>query len=265
MSKSRPAAKRVRAEHPSQGIAVSVQIALAGLVFLAIMFYRAGTTTSVGSGSGTGITSSGKPLASCGLAGQPACQIAVDWVPVTSELPGDVATDIAHDKMFLSVASHYGHLSLDLPALVHTFGAKTGSDYFLDDHWVVSVRDTTGKESLLFDFVYDRAHQRMRFSGYGVLTPTDPQYGHVFPSMQASAALADLKGARGVLPMASRAPELIFFPIAGGYIGPQATHHWSAGGESPLNPMWRIVGANGLSYFVGPNQHVYLQQDLPIA
>jgi hypothetical protein len=28
---------------------------------------------------------------------------------------------------------------------------------------------------------------------------------------------------------------------------------------------WRIVGANGVSYFVGRDQHAYVQQDLPIA
>lgn len=60
-------------------------------------------------------------------------------------------------------------------------------------------------------------------------------------------------------------PELIFFPLADSFLGPQAPHQWLAGGESPLDPMWRIVGADGVSYFVGRDQHAYVQQDLPIA
>ena len=59
-------------------------------------------------------------------------------------------------------------------------------------------------------------------------------------------------------------PDLVFFPLADDVTGPQATRSWTGGGDSPLDPMWRVIGADGATYFVGQDQHVYNLASLPI-
>jgi hypothetical protein len=155
---------------------------------------------------------------------------------------------------------------LDTPALVYAYGAHTGMDYYDDDHWVVSVRDATGMRCGLFDFVYDRSHQRMRFSSYGVLTPEDPHARQAFPYITSPLALSLLQSQRklGLRPGAQA--ELIFFPIDPSFpVLTSPVHKWAGGGNSAMNPMWHLPASDGRDYFVGANLALYTQQDLPIA
>lgn len=169
--------------------------------------------------------------------------------------------------MFKAIENRHGQLALDVPMVVHPFGVQpgVGSDYFQDDHWVVAARSTTGQECGIFDFVYDRIHQRIRFATYDVLTSQDPRYGHAFPFISAATAQAQVAQQRHASIMAGAAPTLIFFPLAAGWIGPEAPHHWTGSGTSPVDPLWLIPGADGHAYFVGGNLHTYTVGDLPIA
>lgn len=169
--------------------------------------------------------------------------------------------------MFAAVERQYGPLSLDVPALVHPFGVHPGegSDYYLDDHWVVSARNAAGHECGIFDFVYDSTHQRIRFSSFAVLHPQDPRYGNAFPYVGVSNAQNALLHERNVSASGSVQPMLIFFPLAAGWMGTGAQHHWSGGGTSPMDPMWLLTGADGHYYFVGADSHVHTEEELPIA
>jgi hypothetical protein len=167
----------------------------------------------------------------------------------------------------MAMQAQFGGTVLDAPALVHAANLHTGVEYYDDDHWVASVRDGSGAERGIFDFVYDRTHQRIRMASFARLTPSDPRSRQAFPYISAASAAATLRAARGIVMDArGHQPELMFFPI-----DPQwrdlhsPKHSWSGGGDSPMDPMWHIVGADGHDYFVGVNMQVYEQQDLPFA
>jgi hypothetical protein len=160
----------------------------------------------------------------------------------------------------------FGYVGLDIPALIHSYGAHTGNSYYDDDHWVVSVRNAMGMRCGIFDFVYDRAHQRMRFSSYGVITSLNPHATIAFPYTPSPVAVTKL-GDQGRLSMKTGTqPELIFFPIDPNFPGlASPVHKWVSGGNSAMDPMWRIVGSDGQDYFVGADLIVHGQNELPIA
>jgi hypothetical protein len=160
----------------------------------------------------------------------------------------------------------FGYVAIDVPVLVHAYDAHTGNEYYDDDHWVVSVKDASGLRCGIFDFVYDRAHARMRFSSYGVITLEDVHAQQAFPYVAASVALAQLQHFRSLNAMAGTHPELIFFPIDPSF--PYLTspvHKWSGGGNSAMSPMWHITGSDGHDYFIGTDLQVYAQAQLPVA
>jgi hypothetical protein len=240
------------------GLAVAVVLGLALMVFIG----------HGGPSSGSVVYGSlNHPKGPCGNAGQAPCA-AVDpgWFPVTSPSPTVVGAAIANSRNFASMQGQFGYVGLDVPALVHAYGAHTGSSYYDDDHWVVSVRDASGMRCGIFDFVYDRAHQRMRFSSYGVITSLDPHARMAFPYTPSPVAVTKLEDQRRLSLKTGTQPELIFFPIDPNFPGlTSPLHKWTGGGNSALNPMWRIVGSDGQDYFVGADLNVHGQKDLPIA
>lgn len=178
-----------------------------------------------------------------------------------------IASTISRTGMFTSMESHYGTLQTNTPMLVHPYGpvAAGASDYFLDDHWVVAVNNAQGQECGIFDFVYDSAHNRIRFSSYSVISPRDTEfYGKPFPFTSATSAETQVHSAARVTLMSGAAPELIFFPEAWTWKTTGAPKNWTAGGTSPMDPIWLMPGADGQSYFVGTNMKVYTQQELPL-
>lgn len=257
-------------------IAVSLMLGCVTLLVLGfVLIYFLGHSGPTTAASGPGTTSSipvgfgslNHPKGWCGEAGQPACpNVGPGWFVVPSESPADVAAAIASSQNYLSMQSHFDYVALDTPVLVHAYGAHTGKDYYDDDHWVVSVRNAAGQRCGLFDFVYDRANQRARFSSYGVITPQDPHSRQAFPSMPATVAVAQLWTQRHLHIMAGTEPELIFFPIDPSfpYLN-SPVHSWAGGGNSAMLPMWHLVGSDGHDYFVGIDLQVYMQKDLPIA
>ena len=251
------------------GIGLAIMFVL-GLALMVIMGHGSSAANASGgptSGVAPGYGSLDHPKGTCGNAGQAPCP-AVDpgWFPIGAESPAAVASAISSSQTFVTLAQQYGVTSFDIPALVHTYGAHTGLDYYDDDHWVVSVRNSTGMRCGLFDFVYDRAHSRMRFSSYGVLTAMDPHARQPFPYMSSSVALSLLQSQRKLSVLAGTRPELIFFPIDPSF--PYLTspvHKWAGGGNSAMNPMWHMVGADRHDYFLGANLNIYGQPNLPIA
>jgi len=252
--------------------AIAMAIAVVfGLALLIIIGHGNTVASASGGGPSSGITagygSLNHPKGPCGNAGQADCA-AVDpgWFPVASGSPDDVARAITGGRDYVSMQGRFGYVSVDTPALVHAYNAHTGNSYYDDDHWVVSVRDASGMRCGIFDFVYDRAHQRMRFSSYGVITSLDTHARLAFPYIPSSIAIAKLQSQRGLGVLAGTQPELIFVPIDPNYpVVTSAVHKWAGGGNSAMDPMWHIVGSDGLDYFVGADLNVHVQNDLPIA
>lgn len=235
------------------------------------------STSATGAATGSGAVDSStpsldkgpanytKPHASCGLTGLPNCPTPdPGWISVTDASPTSAAAAIGQSSIFAGInAAHQGN-ALDLPVMVYPLSANTGSDYYNDEHWVVSVRDDSGVEVGIYDFVFDASSLRIRFASYAILARTDTRYGHSYPNIAASIAVADLSRVRGVNARVGVQPELVFFQLPDSWQGPLATHHWTAGGQSPIDPLWHIVGADGVDYFVGEDHNVYTRTQLPI-
>lgn len=267
VGQSRP---RTRGSKLSTCIGVTMVMAvISGLALMFIIGHTSSTASASGGGPSVapGYGSLNHAKGSCGNAGQSPCP-AVDpgWFALGTESPTAAAAAIAGSKNFISIAAQYACSLLDTPALVHAYGAHTGLDYYDDDHWVVSVRNGSGMRCGLVDFVYDRAHQRMRFSSYGVLTPQDPHSRLAFPYISSSVAQAKFQSQRKLTVQSGTSLELIFFPIDPSfpYLN-SPVHRWAGGGNSAMNPMWLMTGSDSRDYFLGENLQVYAQPDLPIA
>jgi hypothetical protein len=239
-------------------------IAVVGLVLM-IIAIQGSRVASASGGGPPGPTPPGRHV--CGTAGEPACPPDdLDWVSITSESPGAVAAAIGKSEHFTMMQSHYNYASLDIPALVRSFGPHTGIQYYDDDHWVVSVRDTSSREVGVFDFVYDRANHRLRFSSFSALGEMNPSAHQAFPYISADMAVAQLKSQRKLGVQPGKQPELIFFAIDPRWRDlTSPVHLWKGGGEAPMDPMWHLVGSDGRDYFVGVDLHAYVLTNLPFA
>jgi hypothetical protein len=246
--------------------ALIVSVGVVACLIATVSFIRAPQTAKAGPASGVTYvgTHSPKP-APCDAPGFPACP-AIDpgWTPLNAGTASAVATAITGSGMFATMSAHHGGKTLDLPVLVRTLTSGTGYDYYDDDHWVVSVRDADNHEVGIYDYVYDRANQRIRFASYTIVRPGSPRYDKPFPYVSASSAAARLQSERGVGARASGQADLVFFPIDSTQYGPGAPHQWYGGGESPVTAMWRIPGTDNVNYFVGQDNHVYDFKDLPM-
>lgn len=259
-------------------LAITIALGLATLVVVGLaLMIMLGRNSGVANASGGGPASNTNtdsgygslhhPKGPCGNTGQAPCApINPGWFSIASTSLADVASAIAQSDDYTSMQSQFGYVSLDTPTLVHAYDAHTGNSYYDDDHWVVSVRNTAGTRCGIFDFVYDRTQQRLRFSSFGVINSPDPHSRQAFPYIPSSVAVAQLQKQRKLGVMSGTQPELIFFPIDPNFpVLTSPVHKWAGGGNSAMNPMWLIVGTDGQSYFVGTDLNVHTQKDLPIA
>lgn len=275
-TQSRPTAAS-GSERSSKSLAATLSgigllaILILGFVFIVVIGHsRSATVTASGGGSGkvpSGYGSLNHAKGPCGNTGQAACPATqADWFPVASESPSAVAAAITSSSEYLSMQAQYSYTAMDSPALIHAYSAHTGIAYYDNDHWVVSVRNAAGLRCGVFDFVYDRANHRLRFSSYGVITASDPHARQAFPYVSSTQAVSVLQSERKLGVKSGSQPELIFFPIDPSFpVLTSPVHKWAGGGNSPMNPMWYMVGIDGHSYFVGVDQHVHNQSELPIA
>ncbi len=189
--------------------AVSVVLVFVVAFALALNLQQRGHLSQAGSSSAAGSTPAatsraGKPLGSCGSVGQPACVVDPGWIALPSESPAVVAQTIYSSGGYGSMTDHVGGSGLDVPALVHAYPLHMGVEYYDDDHWVVTQHDETGLEVGVFDFVYDRAHHRIRLSSFGSLTPSDYRAHQAFPYTSAATAVSRVQAVRGVGPCGMR-------------------------------------------------------------
>ncbi|GAC1343569.1 MAG: hypothetical protein NVSMB27_03590 [Ktedonobacteraceae bacterium] len=248
------------------GLATAIVI---GLTLLVMIGHGRNVATASGGGSNApvGYGSLNHPKGPCANAGQAPCT-APDpgWFTVTVERPEALTAAIASREEFRTMQAHYGYVAMDTPTLVRTYNMHTGNSYYDDDHYVVTVRDASGMRNGIFDFVYDRVNQRMRFSSYGVITAADPHSHLAFPFTSSTVAISQLQSKRGLNVKVGTQPELFFFPIDPSFpILNSPMHNWTGGGNSAMNPMWHLVGADGQDYYIGVDLSVHVRGDLPIA
>lgn len=257
---SRPTGRRARYIQPFT-LLVALSVALA---FAALVATHTASPQQASSSPRVIVLPGGKHIA-CGLDGLPQCPVPQDWVRITSFQPGNIARTIVASQAFKMLATRYDMVDTDLPMVVHTLSPHATSDYFADDHWVASVRNARHVETGVIDFVFDSAHSRMRFAGFGAFKPGDAQYGHAFPFVSAQTAISRLGAERQMAVAPTSQPQLVFFQPDPQWIGPEAPHHWNSSGAFPSDPLWMVTGTNGVAYFIGSDQHVYTTAQIPFA
>src|SRR5450631_4366786 len=142
-----------------------VQIGLVvGIVLLCALLLVCGVGKSMASATGSLLSGPGSLNHSkgwCGQQGQPQCRIDFGWLPVASEQPAEIARVMMSNPEYAMLRKSAGYSALDTPTRVHSLNAHTGIAYYDLDHWIASVRSTTGIRVGLFDFVYDAAYKRL--------------------------------------------------------------------------------------------------------
>lgn len=223
------------------------------------------SNTSADANNGGGPSSVASKHLWCGVSGLRDCPDSTRWIPLRSVISSDVASAIQASANFVMLKSRYSAASLDVPMLVHSLMPAASSDYFSDDHWVVSIRDASGVDVGVIDFAFDRAHSRMRLAGYGAMRPGSQYYGHTFPFVSTQTAVSRFTVERHIAVAPGSRPILVFFQLQGDWLGPEAPHHRLSGGSAPTDPVWLIKGADYIDYIVGTDLRVFARRDLPIA
>jgi hypothetical protein len=240
---------------------VSVQSGLVvGIVLLCALLLVCGVGKSMAATDAlvSGPGSLNHPKGWCGQQGQTACKLDLGWLPVASEQPDEIARVMMDSSAYAMLQKSAGYSALDIPTRVHSLNTHTGIAYYDLDHWIASAHSKTGLHVGLFDFVYDAAYKRIRFSSFGVIPPQDAHAHMAFPYRMGDQVLAKLQMQPGVHILAESQPELVFFRIDPRYNDLRSKkYRWYGGGNSPMNPLWHVAGAAGNDYFVGSDLHIY--------
>jgi hypothetical protein len=234
---------------------------IVGIVLLCALVLVCGVGKSMASATGSLLPGPGSldhPKGWCGQQKQPSCRVDFGWFPVTSEQPDEIARVMMSNPEYAMLQKSAGYSALDTPTRVHSLNAHTGIPYYDLDHWIASARGKTGIRVGLFDFVYDAAYKRLRFSSFGVISPQDAHAHMAFPYIVGNQALAKLQQQPGVHILTASQPVLVFFLIDPRYNDLSSKkYRWYGGGDSPMNPLWHIAGTAGNDYFVGPDLRTY--------
>lgn len=247
-------------QHTEASFPVQVGMVL-GIALLSAFLLVFGVGKSIASDTTTppvGPGSLDHPKAWCGQSGQPVCRNDPGWFSVTSEQPDAIVQAMKKSPEYVMLQKRAGYVELDTPVRVRSLQMHTGIAYYDLDHWVTSARNTVRVRVGLFDFVYDAASQRLRFASFGVIQSGDVHAHMAFPYVAGTQVLAKLQRQPGVHLMAASQPELVFFQLDPRYRDLSSSkYRWYGGGDSPLNPLWHVVGIAGNNYFMGNDLHAY--------
>lgn len=147
------------------------------------------------------------------------------------------------------------------PVLVTPYTSGT----LMDAAWVIPVVASSGYPLAMLEFVYDHLNHRLRAGSFGAVSNNMFYTSHRFPYISVTQAASLVTQARHVSLMTGRSPELVYFygsdhqaVITG------MADAWTKGGDSAIDPMWRVPGADGRWYYVTPHDmRICTAQDFP--
>jgi hypothetical protein len=210
---------------------------------------------------------------------QPGASAQNGWIHLASTSSADVLKAARSTTLYQEVATHPQTLlgqaihagSLGTPQLVHAFHPLHG----MYDVWVIPLMQSNvpglngaGPHVVaMLDLDYDAAHQRVRATSFaGPFQPGDPAYGRPFPQQTQQTASADFTQITHAQTAVNVRPELVYFPADLDAIsGPNATFHWTAGGQFPDLAVWHVRSTDSHDFIVGLDGFVYPAEKLPFA
>jgi hypothetical protein len=192
------------------------------------------------------------------------------WVVAQSSKSSDILAAARATTTYQNVLSSQTPLgnalrtgTLGTPVLVHAYRPAPG----MLDTWVIPVQQGADAQVVaLLDFAYDTGQQSLHATAFaGPFAQGDPAYGQPFPRLTVQDALSLAQSKRNVTPMAGMRPELVYFPIdLDKTTGPQATVHWTGGGDFADTAIWLVHGTDGKDYLVGNDSQLYTPDQLPL-
>lgn len=188
------------------------------------------------------------------------------WSKLRSTQSADVLNAIKCTPMFQNAQSGSDLIgealrkgSLAAPYLVKPYRRDSG----LAQVWVVPVVDQNQIPLALLSFIYDPAQQSLRESEFAAVTGNMFYATHHFPAVTPVLASSSVVTGHHVQMLAGRAPELVYFP--GDFEGFKAgKHHWNSGGTTPIDPVWRVPGADGHWHYVDHDGKAHLNNEIPV-
>lgn len=256
----------------------ALRTAIAALFFASAVIacgVAVGATSSIASGQGTGGSVRNPPISKaqamamawCGRAGKPACPPRqVPWVSMRSEAPADILAAAKSTSMYQSALTTSDLIGAALrsgtlaePVLVMPYRDDVG----LPEVWVIPVVNKSGIPLVMLEFEYDAPNHRIYASEFDAVTGNMFYASRPFPAQSPASAMAVLMRERHIAIRQGGAPQLIYFPqdheglITG-------RNHWTAGGTSVIDPIWRIPAADGRWYYVDHDGHSHLGSEIPV-
>ncbi len=198
--------------------------------------------------------------------GAPNSTGATVWVPLRSTSRADLIAAAQSSPLWHVSRTGSGDYLRDLshlgtPVLVR--GLSLRGSATPPDAYVIPVLDsqgqlTVGAAVLMLNATYTAAHLQ------SIDTFAAPRPHDTIAIVSAAQATSALGKERQTTLAPGAGPEMVYiaFDTQGVDAG---TSTWRYGGEYPDDPLWLMRAANGQSYLVGNNGHVYSPDQVPVA
>jgi hypothetical protein len=208
----------------------------------------------------------------CGAPGQAACRGQPSaWIPLRSSASADILAAVRQSTLFAENRSDSGDHAHDLtrlgsPVFVQamqpagtTAPADAGAVW--PDFFVIPILDVQGNTTDAAEAQLNPAHTALHVIAIVTYTHSRPA-GTVTAVTMADAVAAVATQAHTTVRAGSQ-PRLVYVPIDA---AAQETGKivWTAGGESPTDPLWLISGADGHDRVVGDDGRLYTVAQVPV-
>jgi len=188
------------------------------------------------------------------------------WFSINSGSAADIVSAAKCTDMYQSalqgndaIAAALRTGTLGAPVLVKPYRSDVG----MSQYWVVPVVNTANFPLAFLTLLYNPQSRLIHEGEFDAVTGNMFYANHPFPAVTASAAVASVSARQRVAMVQGRAAELIYFPVD--FAGIRAgTNHWTAGGTSVIDPIWRVPGVDGRWHFVDHNGQAHFNTDIPV-
>ncbi len=188
------------------------------------------------------------------------------WYSINSGSAADILTAAKCTDMYQSELQGSDIIAQDLhsgtladPVLVIPYRDDVG----LAQYWVVPVVNASNHPLAFLTLIYDPQSRMVQEGEFDAVTGDMFYVNHSFPAVTENGAVASVSTEQHVSMAQGQAAQLIYFP-ANTIAITEGTDHWNGGGTSPIDPIWRVPGADGQWHFVDHNGQAHLNTDLPV-
>lgn len=266
--KTPPTRSRRRDRRPRQRISRAVRwlashaafvlLALAVIFALGVMALASHQSSAAGSAADAtkppATTASGAPSAPSAPSALPA-----GWVRLASQAPADILAAARQSPLLQTSSGDGGDHPTDFsrlgaPVLVRAL--RTDEFGVMPDFYVVPVLNAAGQTTDAIELQLDAGHTAVQV--VAVVTYAQPRPAGRIALADLSAAVAAVGAQHHVTLQSAAQPVLVYIPMDANAPSP-----WTAGGASPVDPVWLVPGADGQSHVFGTDGKVYYLRELP--